>query len=49
MDLTNDEFKTINANELIKNKKTYNPVTLTNSIPASVDWRTKGAVTPVKN
>lgn len=49
-DLTNDEFTSI----YLGYKSPGRPIesrnfTLEGSIPASIDWRTKGAVTPIKD
>lgn len=55
-DLTNDEFRASKTNKLgfkgssarVPTRFKYENVSL-DAIPTSVDWRTKGAVTPVKN
>ncbi|KAF8674758.1 hypothetical protein HU200_048040 [Digitaria exilis] len=54
-DLTNDEFKATKSNKGFKQMLTsavtgfkYENVSVS-ALPASVDWRTKGAVTPIKN
>ena len=52
-DLTGDEFKSISVGEMNKSKKSLRKQTRdiynTTANPTSVDWTTKGAVTPVKN
>jgi len=48
MDLTTEEFKTLYLTT--QPKTSYNPVSLNDSnLTTEVDWRNKGAVTPVKN
>uniref|UniRef100_A0A453H5P0 Cathepsin propeptide inhibitor domain-containing protein n=1 Tax=Aegilops tauschii subsp. strangulata TaxID=200361 RepID=A0A453H5P0_AEGTS len=54
-DLTNDEFKATKTNKGLKRSGSqaptgfkYNNVS-TDALPAAVDWRTKGAVTPIKD
>ncbi|PNT78134.1 senescence-specific cysteine protease SAG39 [Brachypodium distachyon] len=55
-DLTNDEFRASKTNKGIKQGGVrdaptgfkYSDVSI-DALPASVDWRTKGAVTPIKN
>ncbi|XP_037427688.1 senescence-specific cysteine protease SAG39-like [Triticum dicoccoides] len=54
-DLTNDEFRATKTNKGLKNSRSkaptgfkYNNVS-TDALPAAVDWRTKGAVTPIKD
>jgi len=50
-DLTNDEFQSIYANGLIKSGvSTYEePESFEITVPTAIDWRNKGAVTPVKD
>ena len=54
-DLTNDEFRASKTNKGLKRSSSraqtgfrYNNVS-TDALPAAVDWRTKGAVTPIKD
>jgi hypothetical protein len=48
-DLNPEEFKSIYLNEL-RERKPQNTLFLENTAaPAAIDWRTKGAVTPVKD
>ncbi|VAI01442.1 unnamed protein product [Triticum turgidum subsp. durum] len=54
-DLTNDEFKATKTNKGLKRSGSqapigfkYNNVSI-DALPAAVDWRTKGAVTPIKD
>ena len=54
-DLTNDEFKATKTNKGLKRSGSraptrfkYNNVS-TDALPTTVDWRTKGAVTPIKD
>jgi KDEL-tailed cysteine endopeptidase len=54
-DLTNEEFKAIKTNKgFIPNKVKastgfrYENINL-DALPVTMDWRTKGAVTPIKN
>ena len=55
-DVTNDEFKTTNTNKGFKANSMrvlssgfrYENLSL-DALPATVDWRAKGAVTPVKD
>jgi KDEL-tailed cysteine endopeptidase len=55
-DLSNDEFRATKTNKgFIANNKVKVPTTFRyenmslDALPAMVDWRTKGAVTPVKD
>jgi len=47
-DLTREEFGALHTGYYPSNGKGEVKVFDTTNIPASVDWRTKGAVTPVK-
>jgi C1A family cysteine protease len=54
-DLTNDEFRTTKTNKGFKPSPVkiptgfrYENVSI-NALPATIDWRTKGAVTPIKD
>jgi cathepsin L len=50
MDLTHDEFKAFYLGYRPNTEASHkNVVHLTNNAAAAVDWRTKGAVTPIKN
>lgn len=49
-DMTQEEFKTkMLGYKFSDRQKTYGAPTLSQKPPASVDWRTQGAVTPVKD
>jgi len=47
-DLTSDEFAAIYLSPFNRTRK-YNIVKLNGTAPETIDWRTQGAVTPVKN
>merc|ERR1719313_601390 len=48
-DRTDDEIKMLNGFKEMPTKTVYKPAEFDASASAPIDWRTKGAVTPVKN
>ena len=48
-DLTNEQFKNKYLIKMIKRQESALHYLVNNTLPASVDWTSKGAVTPVKN